>query len=130
MTSEYEQDMKRIRRESETEKWVRSLDAAEIAAAYLDLEDELEIYRNACAGIPSEQLRERSVENALNAAKAIVAWFASERSGPDYEGLARDTHPEGELIWRKWWDRQQEWCQISEACARAALAAFQEDKSQ
>lgn len=58
---------------------------------------------------------------ALQACRAIVAWFDSERRGPDYGTLDRKTHPEGERIWRDWWESQQNLCDLSEALAREAL---------
>lgn len=44
--------------------------------------------------------RERLLEEAAEACRALVAWDESEKNGPDYGSLTRTTHPQGELIWR------------------------------
>lgn len=51
----------------------------------------------------------------------MVMWFTAEETGPDYEGLARDTHPDGEAIWRAWWNRQTELCVSAKDYAHRAL---------
>lgn len=55
------------------------------------------------------------------ACKTMIAWFDSERTGPDYGTLTRDTHPDGEKIWRLWWDNQLDLCKRAETLSRAAL---------
>jgi hypothetical protein len=57
----------------------------------------------------------------LEAAHKHVEWIEEERNGPNYSGLTRDTHPNGEAIWRDWWDSQLELCAETEALARAAI---------
>ena len=50
----------------------------------------------------------------LECAQNIAAWLSSDSSGADYGGLSRKTHPEGEQIWREWYDRQQRLCEATE----------------
>lgn len=66
--------------------------------------------------------RERLLEEAAEACRALVAWDESEKNGPDYGSLTRTTHPQGELIWRRWWDSQMALCERSFGTARAFLA--------
>lgn len=58
----------------------------------------------------------------------IVAWLESEDKGPDYGELTRDTHPEGERIWREWWNEQLELCDKALTFSRAALAKARGEK--
>lgn len=58
---------------------------------------------------------------AMAAARAILAWLESEKAGPDYGSQTRDTHPDGERIWREWWERQLRLCDASERLAREAV---------
>ena len=51
-----------------------------------------------------------------------VEWFEKERAGPDYGGLCRDTHPEGETIWSRWWNEQLDLCSATQELSRAALS--------
>ena len=60
-------------------------------------------------------------EKALTACRNIIAWFESEKTGPDYGSLDRKTHPHGEAIWKQWWDNQLALCDQTEHTARAAL---------
>ena len=46
----------------------------------------------------------------LAATKAFVAWLESDNNGPGYGSMDRDSHPDGELIWRRWWDDQRRLC--------------------
>jgi hypothetical protein len=50
------------------------------------------------------------------------AWHDSERAGPDYGGQSRATHPDGELIWRRWWNNQLDLCARSQDATNAAIA--------
>lgn len=56
------------------------------------------------------------------AAASHVAWIDSERTGPDYGSLTRDTHPDGEAIWGRWWSGQLAQCDMTEKLARHVLA--------
>src|SRR6185312_3569667 len=38
------------------------------------------------------------------------AWADNEDRGPDYGGQTRDTHPDGERIWRTWFDTNLDLC--------------------
>jgi hypothetical protein len=58
----------------------------------------------------------------LEACCSFVAWLESDEAGPDYGTLTRDTHPEGERIWREWWHLQQDLCRRAQDEARAAIA--------
>lgn len=60
-------------------------------------------------------------DTAILACRALVAWFESERTGPDYGSLNRDTHPDGEEIWRAWWTGQLAQCDRAERLARQAI---------
>ena len=62
---------------------------------------------------------------ALRAAIKHIEWIDKESAGPNYQGLTRDTHPNGEAIWRQWWDEQLELCAETERLCRAAIAAEQ-----
>jgi hypothetical protein len=70
--------------------------------------------------LESEWKAER--ESALDACRALVAWDDAEKAGPDYGTLTRDTHPNGEAVWRRWWNDQQALCDHAFATARAFLA--------
>lgn len=49
------------------------------------------------------------------------AWADSEDAGPDYGGQTRDTHPDGERIWRNWWNWNLDLCARAQAATDAAL---------
>jgi hypothetical protein len=51
-----------------------------------------------------------------------VAWADSEESGPNYGSLSRDTHPNGESIWRDWWEGNLSLCGRADRATRDALA--------
>jgi hypothetical protein len=56
------------------------------------------------------------MDEMTQALRLHQAWSDSESAGPDYGGQSRDTHPDGERIWRDWWDNQLD------LCARATTA--------
>lgn len=58
----------------------------------------------------------------LAALRLHKAWADSERTGPDYGGQTRGTHPDGEKIWSAWWDNQYNLCNRANAATDAALA--------
>lgn len=60
-------------------------------------------------------------EQCKEACELIIAWFESEARGPDYGSLDRSTHPQGETIWKRWWDDQLELCRRTEEVARMGL---------
>ncbi|MEK9751609.1 MAG: hypothetical protein VW338_00135 [Rhodospirillaceae bacterium] len=68
-----------------------------------------------------DPLRDAAPE-LLAAARAMIAWGDAEKTGPDYGSQTRDTHPDGEKIWRLWWDNQTALCERAFDTARAALA--------
>ena len=58
----------------------------------------------------------------LAACRAMIAWDDAEKQGPDYGTQTRDTHPDGELIWRRWWGDQQRLCERAFDTARDSIA--------
>ena len=62
----------------------------------------------------------------LKATRAFVAWLETEDRGPDYGSLSRDTHPQGEQIWREWWERNQTLCDEALELGRAAADRFKD----
>lgn len=54
------------------------------------------------------------------------AWSDSEDAGPDYGGQTRDTHPDGERIWRQWWDGNLSLCDRAQEATKGALAHIRE----
>lgn len=77
----------------------------------------------------AEGLQGGKLADAFEASRSIVAWLESEDSGPDYGSLTRDTHPEGEQIWRQWWDRNIGLCDQALKQARAALSLLRPEKT-
>jgi hypothetical protein len=80
-----------------------------------------------CSGAKAEAQASQSVEAAsaremLEALRLHKAWSDSERAGPDYGGQTRDTHPDGELIWRAWWNNQLDLCRRAQTATDAAIA--------
>ena len=63
-------------------------------------------------------MKMRRIEAALRLHKA---WSDSEKTGPDYGGQSRDTHPDGERIWRLWWDSQLDLCDRATRATDEAL---------
>jgi hypothetical protein len=70
----------------------------------------------------SAPLDATAVDLLFEAAVKHIEWIEKERRGPDYFGLTRDSHPDGEGIWRKWWDEQIQLCDDTEVLCRAAIA--------
>ncbi len=58
----------------------------------------------------------------LEALRLHKAWSDSENSGPDYGGQTRDTHPDGERIWRVWWNNNLDLCDRAQKATDAALS--------
>ncbi|MBN7763834.1 hypothetical protein JYP52_22095 [Nitratireductor aquibiodomus] len=58
----------------------------------------------------------------LEALRLHKAWSDSENSGPDYGGQTRDTHPDGERIWRAWWNNQLDLCDRAQKATEAAIS--------
>ena len=50
------------------------------------------------------------VQKLVQALRLHKAWSDGEKTSPDYGGQTRDTHPDGEKIWRIWWDNQLDLC--------------------
>lgn len=67
------------------------------------------------------RLTER-VKLMTGALRLHQAWTDSEESGPDYGEQSRATHPDGERIWRRWWDSNLSLCARAQEETRAALA--------
>ena len=68
-------------------------------------------------------MKMRRIEAALRLHKA---WSDSEKTGPDYGGQTRDTHPDGEKIWRIWWDNQLDLCDRATRATDEAIARIEE----
>jgi hypothetical protein len=67
--------------------------------------------------------RLRSVNAEMyEALKTFMAWMAADAASPDYHGLTRDTHPQGERIWRSWWNANLALCGQAQELGAAALA--------
>lgn len=80
---------------TESQHWAREGDAVAVAAtAIIEMEKALALHQ---------------------------AWSDSERAGPDYGAQTRDTHPDGESIWRKWWHGQLDLCSRAQDATYAAL---------
>ena len=62
----------------------------------------------------------------VQALRLHKAWSDSEKTGPDYGGQTRDTHPDGEKIWRIWWDGQLSLCDRATRATDEALAHIDE----
>jgi hypothetical protein len=74
----------------------------------------------------------RAVNNhhaLLDAAHTFKAWLDHEDRSPDYGEFTRETHPEGERIWREWWQLGLDLCRQAQDKARAALAAATESET-
>lgn len=70
----------------------------------------------------AELIRLRGEVEAMREALVLhQAWSDSEDAGPDYGALARDTHPDGDRIWRQWWDGNIDLCARAQDATRAAL---------
>ena len=67
-----------------------------------------------------------AAEKAIEALRLHQAWSDSEDAGPDYGGKSRDTHPDGERIWRQWWDGNLGLCSRAQDMTRDALAAWED----
>jgi hypothetical protein len=77
---------------------------------------------NACEGIPTEALEAGVVVDMLEALRLHQAWSDSENAGPNYGDKSRDTHPDGEKIWRAWFDGNIDLCARATEATRAAIA--------
>lgn len=77
--------------------------------------------------VESESINEIIDErNKLHeAVRAFVDWLDSEDRGPDYgePGYNRDNHPNGEAIWREWYNSMQNKCSLALELGRKAVAA-------
>ena len=65
-----------------------------------------------------------AAEKAIEALRLHQAWSDSEDAGPDYGEQSRDTHPDGERIWRQWWDGNLSLCGRAQDMTREAIAAW------
>ena len=63
-------------------------------------------------------------QRLVKALRLHKAWSDSDKTGPDYGGQTRGTHPDGEKIWRIWWDSQLSLCGRAVAATDEALAYF------
>jgi hypothetical protein len=58
----------------------------------------------------------------LAALRLHQAWADSERTGPNYGEQTRDTHPNGEEIWRIWWQGNLDLCDRANSATLAVIA--------
>ena len=65
------------------------------------------------------------VNRMVQALRLHKAWSDAEKTGPDYGGQTRDTHPDGERIWRLWWDNQLSLCDRAVSATDEALDALE-----
>ena len=63
-------------------------------------------------------------QRLVKALRLHKAWSDSERTGPDYGGQTRDTHPDGEKIWGIWRNNQLSLCDRAVSATDEALAYF------
>ena len=61
----------------------------------------------------------------VQALRLHKAWSDGEKTGPDYGGQTRDTHPDGERIWRLWWDNQLSLCDRAVSATDEALGIIE-----
>ena len=66
------------------------------------------------------------IEKLVQALRLHKAWSDSEKTGPDYGGQTRDTHPDGEKIWRIWWDNQVDLCDRATRATDEILTRIEE----
>lgn len=69
------------------------------------------------------EITQEAARQMLAAVRAFVAWLDAEDSMPNYGTQSRDTHPEGERIWREWYDRNLRLCDEAQRLGHAAIAA-------
>ena len=108
---------------------IQSLSGIEIAMAYRQEDRGARFDFPMNAPFPPEPVSRANVRlmaaapDLLAACSAFVEWLDSDVKGPVYpDGLARDTHPNGEAIWSEWWALQHELCGRAVDEARAAIA--------
>ena len=65
--------------------------------------------------------KDARIARLTEALRLHQAWSDSEDAGPDYGAQTRDTHPDGERIWRQWWDGNLDLCARAQEATRAAL---------
>ncbi|KFI26654.1 hypothetical protein CN97_02835 [Haematobacter massiliensis] len=69
-----------------------------------------------------------AAEKLAEALRLHQAWSDSEDAGPDYGEQSRDTHPDGERIWKQWWDGNLSLCGRAQDMTRDALAAWEAEQ--
>lgn len=71
------------------------------------------------------EVQAQRIEKLEAALRLHKAWSDSEDAGPDYGEQNRDTHPDGERIWRQWWDGNLDLCARAQAATNAVLGDAQ-----
>ena len=71
------------------------------------------------------EVQAQRIEKLEAALRLHKAWSDSEAAGPDYGEQNRDTHPDGDRIWRQWWDGNLDLCARAQAATNAALGETQ-----
>ena len=69
-----------------------------------------------------------AAEKLAEALRLHQAWSDSEDTGPDYGEQSRDTHPDGERIWKQWWDGNLSLCGRAQDMTREAIAAWEAEQ--
>ena len=72
---------------------------------------------NALAGLNPE-----AVKDVVEACKTFLAWLDREDSSPEYPTGVDRSSPQGDAIWREWFDTNVAICRLAQEQARAALA--------
>ena len=65
---------------------------------------------------------------ATAALRLHKAWADAEKGSPNYGCQTRDTHPDGERIWRLWFDNNLDLCSRAEDATDAFLAKLKEQE--
>lgn len=76
--------------------------------------------------LPTEKITPGLFWEAVEALRLHHVWAEREHAGPDYNGLARDTHSNGEKIWRDWWEGNLELCDRANLATAALLAKLED----
>lgn len=110
--------------EAEAEAAIRILKGAIEAAENANQAGENAVVRAAAAICGEARAKAHLIAAAPDMYEALTlhqAWADSENAGPDYGSLTRDTHPDGERIWRQWWEANLDLCSRAESATKAAL---------
>lgn len=85
-------------------------------------ESDAELIVAAVNALPALLAELDGVRQGEDAVRAFVAWLDAEDERPDYGTQTRETHPEGERIWRERWERNLRLCGEAQDKGHAFLA--------